>query len=55
MNKLPFEITNKIIDNIAEVAELIGKITVTARLSGNPVLCRKKPYQYGLQLTCYRK
>ena len=41
MNKPPFEITNKIIENIAEIAELVGKITVTARLSRDPVMRRK--------------
>lgn len=39
-NKPPFEITNKMISYIAEIAELIGRITSTNQLSSNPTLCR---------------
>ncbi len=38
--KPPFEITNAIIDYVAEIAELVGKLTSTNRLSGNPTLRR---------------
>lgn len=36
--KPPFAITNTIIDYVAEIAELVGKITSTSQLSSNPVL-----------------
>ena len=38
--KPPFEITNAIIDFVAEIAELIGKLTSTNQLSSNPTLRR---------------
>ncbi len=38
--KPPFEITEEMIDEIAEIAELVGKISSTNHLSGNPVLRR---------------
>ncbi|MGM9607081.1 MAG: Fic family protein [Oscillospiraceae bacterium] len=38
--KPPFEITNTIIDYVAEIAELVGKLTSTGSLSGNPTLRR---------------
>ena len=38
--KPPFEITNQIIDYIAEIAELLGKLNATAALSSNPTLRR---------------
>lgn len=38
--KPPFEITNKIIRYVAEIAELVGKLTSTERLSANPTLRR---------------
>jgi len=38
--KPPFEVTNKIIDYIAEIAELVGRITCTNQLSSNPTLRR---------------
>lgn len=37
--KPPFEITNAMIDSVAEIAELVGKLT-TSRLSGSPTLRR---------------
>ena len=40
MKNPPFEITNTIINEVAEIAELIGHLTVTAKLSTNPVLRR---------------
>lgn len=38
--KPPFEITNRMIDYIAEIAELLGKLNSTAALSSNPTLRR---------------
>lgn len=38
--KPPFEITNAMINHIAEIAELVGKITSTNQLSNNPTLRR---------------
>ncbi len=38
--KPPFEITNVMIDYVAEIAELVGKLTSTSQLSGNPTLRR---------------
>ena len=36
----PFQITHTMIDLVAEIAELLGRLTVTNGLSGNPVLRR---------------
>ncbi len=38
--KPPFEITNRMIDYVAEIAELVGKLNVTDMLSSNPTLRR---------------
>ena len=38
--KPPFEITNAMIDYVAEIAELVGKLTSTNQLSVNPTLRR---------------
>lgn len=38
--KPPFEITNMIIHQVAEIAELVGKLTSTNQLSANPTLRR---------------
>ena len=38
--KPPFEITNQMIDYIAEIAELVGNLNVTNRLTANPTLRR---------------
>ncbi len=38
--KPPFEITNQMIDYVAEIAELVGKLNVTSRLTANPTLRR---------------
>lgn len=38
--KPPFEITNAILDEIAEIAELVGQVNATSGLSTNPVLRR---------------
>jgi len=38
--KSPFEITNTMIDYVAEIAELVGKLTATSQFSSNPTLRR---------------
>ena len=38
--KPPFDITNDIITSVAEIAELVGKLTSTNMLSSNPILRR---------------
>ena len=38
--KSPFEITNAMIDHVAEIAELTGKLSSTNKLSANPTLQR---------------
>ena len=38
--KPPFEITNAMIDHVAEFAELVGRLTSTNQLSANPTLRR---------------
>ena len=38
--KPPFEITNQIIDYVAEIAELVGKLSAVSSLSTNPTLRR---------------
>ena len=38
--KPPFEITNTMIHEIAEIAELVGKLISTNQLSANPTLRR---------------
>ena len=45
MKEPPFKITNEIIDMIAEIAELTGKITVTSQFNKNPMLRRKNRIQ----------
>ena len=40
MKKPPFEITNRIVYLIAEIAELVGKLTSTSQLSSSPMLRR---------------
>ena len=40
MKKPPFEITNRIVYLIAEIAELVGKLTSTSQLSASPMLRR---------------
>ena len=39
-NKPPFEITNQMIDGVAEIAELVGKLDLDHRLTANPTLRR---------------
>lgn len=38
--KPPFEITNEIVDSVAQIAELVGHLTVTNQLASNPTLRR---------------
>lgn len=38
--KPPFEITNEIIDRVAEIAELVGRLNVNPQLTSNPTLRR---------------
>ena len=38
--KPPFEITNAILDDIAEIAELVGHVNASQDLSANPTLRR---------------
>lgn len=38
--KPPFEITNQMIDYVAEIAELVGKLSAASSLSANPMLRR---------------
>ena len=38
--KPPFEITNRMIDYVAEIAELLGKVNMTDALASNPTLRR---------------
>lgn len=43
--KPPFEITNTIIHEVAEIAELVGKLTSTNQLSANPTLRRTNRFR----------
>ena len=36
----PFQITNKIIDDVAEISELVGRLSAHDHLSSNPNLRR---------------
>ncbi len=38
--KPPFEITNNVITSVAEISELVGRLTSTNMLSSNPILRR---------------
>lgn len=40
MKKPPFELTNQIVSDVAEIAELAGRLTATGRLSASPSLRR---------------
>ncbi len=40
MKNPPFELTNQIVADVAEIAELVGRLTSTARLSASPALRR---------------
>ena len=45
--KPPFEITNQIIDYVAEIAELVGRLTVFSPLSTSPTLRRANRIRLG--------
>jgi len=40
MNKYPFQITDKILNEVAEISQLVGTISVNSKLSNNPTLRR---------------
>lgn len=40
MKNPPFELTNQIVSDVAEIAELVGRLTSTDRLSADPSLRR---------------
>lgn len=40
MKNPPFELTNRIVSDVAEIAELVGRLTFTDKLSANPSLRR---------------
>lgn len=40
MKNPPFELTNRIVSDVAEIAELVGRLTSTDKLSANPSLRR---------------
>lgn len=40
MKNPPFELTNQILSDVAEIAELVGRVSSTDRLSANPALRR---------------
>lgn len=40
MKNPPFELTNQIVSDVAEIAELVGRLASTDRLSANPSLRR---------------
>lgn len=44
--KPPFEITNRMIDYIAEIAELLGKLNATDALSSSPNFAPQQPNPY---------
>lgn len=37
----PFQITDTIINNVAQISELMGRLSVTSGLSANPILRRE--------------
>lgn len=40
MKNPPFELTNQIVSNVAEIVKLVGRLTSTNQLSANPSLRR---------------
>lgn len=40
MNKYPFQITDKILNEVAEISQLVGTISVNSKLTSNPTLRR---------------
>ena len=52
--KPPFEITNAMIDHVAEIAELVGRLTSTNQLSANPDAATNKPHPHHPRLPSHR-
>lgn len=40
MNKYPFQITDKILNEVTEISQLVGKVSTDSKLSNNPTLRR---------------
>ena len=40
MNKYPFQITDKILNEVAEISQLVGMVSVNSKLTNNPTLRR---------------
>ena len=40
MNKYPFQITDDILNKVAEISQLVGQVSVDSSLSSNPTLRR---------------
>ncbi len=40
MNKYPFRITDKILNDVAKISQLVGMVSVNSKLSNNPTLRR---------------
>lgn len=40
MNKYPFQITDEILNKVAEISQLVGQVSVSSNLSSNPTLRR---------------
>ncbi len=40
MNKYPFQITDKILNDVAKISQLVGMVSVNSKLSNNPTLRR---------------
>lgn len=40
MNKYPFQITDKILNSVSEISQLVGMVSVNSKLSNNPTLRR---------------
>lgn len=40
MNKYPFQITDKILNDVTEISQLVGKVSTDSKLSNNPTLRR---------------
>ena len=40
MNKYPFQITDDILNKVAEISQLVGQVSVSSSLSSNPTLRR---------------
>lgn len=40
MNKYPFQITDEVLNKVAEISQLVGQVSVSSSLSSNPTLRR---------------